>query len=189
MKIKDLWKPQGQHLHWRKWKLSHQDLSVPANFNLGSWNNHTNRRKIPVRGGADILRWGYSTAGTFTIKEAYNIHNNPKVEDKEAIWNKVWNSTLWPKISTFLWLIVHIRALTWDNLRKRGFIGPSLCVLCCQQEETKEHLFNGCRYSQSVWDQSAQIMRKSGQHRGSINETIEHWGSSSYKSVLLNHIW
>jgi hypothetical protein len=62
-------------------------------------------------------------------------------------------------------------------------------VLYHQQEETKEHLFNGCNYSQSVWDQSAQTMRRSGQHRGSINETIEHWDSSSYKKMLLNHIW
>jgi hypothetical protein len=84
---------------------------------------------------------------------------------------------------------VHNKALTWDNLRKRGFIGPSLCVLCYEQEETKEHLFNGCRYSQSVWDQSAQIMRKSNQYRNSVNDTIEHWDRISYKSTLLNHIW
>jgi hypothetical protein len=35
--------------------------------------------------------------------------------------------------------------------------------LCYQQEETKEHLFNGCHYSQQIWDQGAQIMRKSNQ--------------------------
>jgi hypothetical protein len=189
LKVKDLWKPQGQHWHWRQWKLTHQDLGVTENLNLDSWHTQAKRRQIPVREGADILRWGYSTAGTFTIKEAYNIHSRHQANDKEAIWNKVWNSALWPKVSTFLWLVVHNRTLTWDNLRKRGFIGPSLCVLCHQQEETKEHLFNGCSYSQRVWDQSAQIMRKSGQHRNSVNETIEHWDNISYKSTLLNHIW
>jgi exonuclease III len=163
MKVKDLWQPQRQYSQWRQWKLSHQDLGVQADFNLNKWHEQANRRRIPSRNGPDILRWGYATAGTFTIKEAYSIYSNPQAVDKAAIWRKAWNPALWPKVSTFLWLIIHNRALTWDNLRKRGFIGPSLCVLCCQHEETKEHLFNGCQYSQRVWDQSAQIMRKTGQ--------------------------
>jgi hypothetical protein len=84
---------------------------------------------------------------------------------------------------------VHNKALTWDNLRKRGFIGPSICVLCLQQEESKEHLFNECCYSQQIWDYGAQIMRKSNRNRGSINCTIENWDSISFSNPILNLIW
>jgi hypothetical protein len=56
-------------------------------------------------------------------------------------------------------------------------------------EETKEHLFNGCCYSQMVWDQGAQIMRRSNQSRGSIRDTIAGWGTIAFNNPILNHIW
>jgi hypothetical protein len=105
------------------------------------------RGKIHISDGSDILRWGYSPMGMFTVKEAYFLHENFHTQPKEHIWNIIWKSKLWPKISTFLWLMVQNRILTWDNLRKRGFIGPSICHLCQQQEETMEHIFNQCPLS------------------------------------------
>ena len=89
LKVKDLWKPQGQHLPWRQWKTSNQDLGVPKNLNLQGRQSQANRWKIPRREGLDILRCGYSTAGTFTIKEAYFLHSNPQGEIKDPIWSKV----------------------------------------------------------------------------------------------------
>ena len=146
-------------------------------------------RKILTREGPDILRWGYSTAGIFNIKEANLLQSQHQELRNEQIWSKVWNPALWPNVSTFLWLVAHNRALTWDNLRKRGFIGPSICALCHQQEETKEHLFNGCHYSQQIWDQGPQAMRRSNQDRGNINDTIEKWDHSTYNNPILNLIW
>ena len=99
------------------------------------------------------------------------------------------SKALWSKIFTFLWLIIHNIILTWDNLRKRGFIGPSMCVLCQSQEETKEHIFNGFRYSQAIWDRGAQIMCRSNQNRGGNRDTIENWDSITYNNPILNHIW
>jgi len=147
-KVKDLWMPQITQQRWRQWKTSHQELVIPDTLDLQHWQSQGANRKILYRGGPDILRWGYTIADTFTIKEAYSLQANQQDPRKEHIWSKVWNLALWPKVSTFLWLVVHNRALTWDNLRKRGFIGPSICVLFSLQEESKEHLFNGCHYSQ-----------------------------------------
>jgi hypothetical protein len=64
------------------------------------------------------------------------------------------------KISTFLWLLVQNKILTWDNLRQRGFIGPSIFHLCQQQEETMEHILNQCPFSGLIWDQASQCMRR-----------------------------
>jgi hypothetical protein len=137
----------------------------------------------------DILRWGHSTTGNFSVKEAYYLQGNHQSHDKENIWNKVWSPFLWPKVSTFLWLTIHNRILTWDNLWKRGFIGPSICPLCQQQEETLEHLFNRCPFSQWIWDQGAQAMRRMNQNRISIRDTIENWDLLSFKNPILALIW
>jgi hypothetical protein len=188
-KVKDLWMPQTTQQRWRQWKTSHQELGIPDTLDLQHWQSQAASRKILYRGGPDILRWGYTTAGTFTIKEAYSLYATHQDARTEHIWTKIWNPALWPKISTFLWLVAHNRALTWDNLRKKGFIGPSICVLCSQQEETKEHLFNGCHYSQRIWDYGTQIMRKSNRNRGSINCTIETWDNIAFRNPILNLIW
>jgi hypothetical protein len=189
LRVKDLWKPMDQRLQWRHWKTSNQELGVPENLNLQEWKHYASHQKILNREGPDILRWGHSITGNFSVKEAYYLQGHYQNQDKENIWNKVWNPVLWPKVSTFLWLIAHNRVLTWDNLRRRGFIGPSICALCQQQEETKEHLFNRCPFSQSIWDQGAQIMRRSNQNRSNISDTIENWDSITYNNPLLNYIW
>jgi hypothetical protein len=71
LKVKDLWKPQTQQQRWRQWKISNRELAIPENLNLQSWQSQAMCRKIPSQEGPDILRWGYSTAGIFNIKEAY----------------------------------------------------------------------------------------------------------------------
>ncbi|XP_059068705.1 uncharacterized protein LOC131859160 [Cryptomeria japonica] len=37
--------------------------------------------------------------------------------------------------------------LTWDNIRQRGFYGPSICVLCGAGEEDSSYLFFQCPFS------------------------------------------
>jgi hypothetical protein len=124
-----------------------QDLNLPADCNLDSWKEISSLRKIRSQEGQDILQWGNSTTGTFTIKEAYYLKAQFHLLPKNPIWHTIWKSHLWPKVSTFLWLLVQNRILTWDNLRKKGFIGPSMCPLCMQQEESMEHLLNQCPFS------------------------------------------
>jgi ribonuclease HI len=189
LKVNELWKPREPNQTWRQWKTTHAELGASPDVDISACQKEAVRRKIPIKDGPDILRWGHSASGNFSVKEAYHLQANHHIQVKDIIWEKVWDKALWPKISTFLWLVIHNRILTWDNLRKRGFVGPSICVLCHSQEETKEHLFNGCSYSQRIWDQGAQIMRRSGQNRSSIRETIGHWGDIIFSNPILNHIW
>eukprot|EP00253_Pinus_taeda_P026144 PITA_26144 len=59
----------------------------------------------------EILHWVYKPRGTFTTQEAYNlIINSPA--NKDPLWDKVWHPKIWPKISTFLWLLCHKRIIT-----------------------------------------------------------------------------
>lgn len=91
-------------------------------------------KKIHFSDKKDILHWGYRPRGTFTTKEAYNILMSQH-DGKDPIWEKICSLGIWLKISTFLWLLCHKRILTWDNLRKKSFNGPSRCPNCNQKEK------------------------------------------------------
>jgi len=100
-------------------------------------------RKIHFSDKKDIIRWGYNACGIFTTQEACKpIVGNQTVKD--PLWDKVWFPNIWPKVSTFLWLLCQNKIVTWDNLRKRSFHGPSICPNRKQQEETILHLMNSC---------------------------------------------
>jgi hypothetical protein len=145
-------------------------------------------RKIPIKEGPNILLWGHSTTGIFSVNEAYYLQGNYHNQSPEIIWSKIWQSILWPKVSIFLWLTAQNRILIWDNLLKKGFIGPSRCTLCQQSEETMEHLCNNCHYSQQIWDWQAQAMKHSNRNRGSIKDTIANWETISFHNPILQCI-
>ena len=88
------------------------------------------------------------------------------------IWEKIWNLKHWLKITLFLWLVSHSSILTWDNILKRGFTGPSICTLCGKEGETMNHLLNTCPYTEQVWDQAAISMRTSDRLRDNVIETL-----------------
>ena len=77
----------------------------------------------------------------YTVKEGYKILKNNDGNLQPSIWKKVWNSDCIPKVNIFFWLLEQDKLLTADNLRKRGFEGPSRFALCTSQNETSLHLF------------------------------------------------
>jgi hypothetical protein len=174
---------------WRTWKSTHQDLQAAENCNLQNWTQAISPRRIRTSNDPDILRWGHSPHGNFTLKEGYTLQEGFQSLPKDPIWTTVWKSKFWPKISMFLWLLLQNKILTWDNLQKRGFIGPSICHLCHQQAETMEHLLNNCTISVEIWDHATQLLRRTNRDKGNIINTIRNWGSGPYKSQLLNRIW
>jgi hypothetical protein len=161
-KVIDYWKPFDPGEIWRTWKTSHENLHIPPQLNLHPLQEHLAARKISSQQGKDILRWGHSTTGAFNIPEAYYIKAGHKTLPREEVWGKIWDMKTWPKINTFLWLVAHNNILTWDNLWKRGFIGPSWCHLCGQEEETQNHLLNLCPYSSCIWDHKCQYHENVG---------------------------
>jgi hypothetical protein len=110
-------------------------------------------------------------------------------EDPTQHWDKLWNNPHWPKIKKFQWLILHNNILTWENLRKRGFIGPSRCHLCQAQEETTNHLVDECAYTAELWDWAASILRQSNRIRGNIVATINLWKENYNEQEEVNLCW
>jgi hypothetical protein len=89
----------------------------------------------------------------------------------------------------FEWLVLHNRILTWENLRKRGYIGPSHFHLCQVKEETMSHLLNKCSYTTELWDWVAGIYRQSNRIWGNINATINNWNENYNENEMVNLCW
>jgi hypothetical protein len=187
--VADYWRDDPQDNTWRHWHLDRESMNLDGHVDLGPYQNEMLKRKIPKLTGEDILRWGYRPRGTYGIREAYHIKIQPNLAPTRAVWRKIWNLRHWPKITLFLWLVVHSSILTWDNLSKRGFVGPSMCILCGETAETMNHLLTSCPYTAQIWDQSALIMRTSDCVRDNIVDTITNWRDQVFHSPLLNRIW
>jgi ribonuclease HI len=188
-RVADYWQENPTEDTWRCWHLDRERLNLREHVDLAPLQTELTKRRIPVRAGEDTLRWGYRPQGSFSVREAYQItaHSNPPSDSD--VWRKIWKLKHWPKITLFLWLVSHSSILTWDNLLKRGFVGPSLCILCGAAEENMNHLLNTCPYTAQIWDQAATIMRTSDRLRDSIIATITNWREQAFQSPLLNRIW
>lgn len=69
--VKDYWKSNELDGIWRKW-TDPIEWDNELNQKLQeAFMKEVNSRKIRYRTGKDILRWGNSTKGTFTVKEEY----------------------------------------------------------------------------------------------------------------------
>lgn len=78
----------------------------------------------------DQLRWGDNKIGLFTLKEAKMINTRLNYPNTDKKWKELWDNPLWMKVKLFMLLVLYGNILTWDNLRKRGFVGPLRCHLC-----------------------------------------------------------
>lgn len=146
-------------------------------------------RKIPIVDSPDVIRWGYTNRGTFSIKEAFHIQQNEEGCQSEEKWKKIWYNNFWPKIASFCWLLVRHRILTWDNLLKRGMQGPSCCVFCLSALETPDHLLEACWFASELWAKGEQRFRRWARVGGNVSETIANWPSKNFKNAILNRMW
>eukprot|EP00253_Pinus_taeda_P001588 PITA_01588 len=182
----------------RFWEDSWQQLPKLANlFHKPLWqgeeytdiDQELNNRKIRLSFQQDKLRWGYTTKGTFTTKEAHHLRYSNLQADKDQLWEKVWQDGLWPKISTFLWLLSKKHILTWDNLIKRGFIGPSRCPNCNINCETINHLMEECPLAKQIWEKVEHCNMKAHPRMEDITANIRTWAKTPFKSRILNSLW
>ena len=146
-------------------------------------------RKLKIKEGSDVIQWGHLLLGTFSVKEAYAILSSRKVVHPFPIQKRIWNLLLWPKLSYFLWLLSHQRILTQDNLLKKVFQVPSICMLCNCHHETINHLLDSYSFTNTLWDSVVVIFRRINRIRGNITDTLQQWAENPFQSKILNNLW
>ena len=130
--------------------------------------------------------------GSYSAAVGYAaILETPWVPPNLALWKTLWNFPSIPKIDIFIWTLLHNSIMTSNNLKRKGWEGPSCYSLCNHAEETAEHLFISCEFTKEVW----RIMIGSTTERlpNSVMEIISNWNFLSpfnlSKKSLLKLAW
>ncbi|MQM22137.1 hypothetical protein Taro_055185 [Colocasia esculenta] len=96
---------------------------------------------------ADAITWKH---GMFSTKEVWSRLRYQHQKVGWADW--VWKAPTVQRFSLTCWQAVMHKLPTHNNLRKRGMIIPSRCILCCNAEECEDHIFFQCSYSIEIWE-------------------------------------
>ena len=101
--------------------------------------------------GVDQVYWTSSLQGDFTVKSAYDLLDQSRVQERDSYWKITW---LWKgpqSIKIFIWLVLHNRLKTRAELATRPLnIEPS-CERCGAGLENTIHVLRDCPYSKAVW--------------------------------------
>lgn len=172
---------------FRQWKPSRQITRQEMKaYNMELHKELTNRR-IKVNTRNDVLIWGYTPKGIYTTKEAYQLMFQTQ-EPTDPAWNRIWTTRIWPKVSTFICLLYHQRILTWDNLIKREFQGPSYCPNCQNNEETIQHLMDSFHMANQLWEKLTFRCQRLCILLQDIKGTIFNQTPEPYNNKVLNKL-
>ena len=72
----------------------------------------------------DQLRRGKKKAGLFNFREAKRIDGGFNLSNTDKKWKEIWENPHWMKVKPFKSLVHQGKILTWENLKKRAFVGP-----------------------------------------------------------------
>ena len=105
-RVHHYWNQNNRDPIWREWISLNSDNNNERNESTQKINDKLQKIKIRKAEEEDKLIWGMRGSGNFSLKEAREIIE--KAEQEEAVpWsNKVWDNLFWPKIKTFLWLLM-----------------------------------------------------------------------------------
>lgn len=147
------------------------------------------KRKILTSTSDDQLRWGRNSEGNFNLRESKRIATRFNYLSPDKIWKDLWQNPHWVKIKLFMWLVQQKNILTWENIRKRGFVGPSRCLLCGLQEETMDHLLNLCSFTSNLWNWVAPIFKQTDRDENDITKTLKNWRKDFSDHETVNIAW
>jgi hypothetical protein len=104
--------------------------------------------QISITDESDALIWGCERIGVYSSHSFYAIINYMGVTP--VYIPVVWSVSVPPKIQLFLWLLVHNKLATIDNLNRKGMSKPTQCCFCAENESI-DHLFFECVVAKEVW--------------------------------------
>jgi hypothetical protein len=98
----------------------------------------------------DSITWRWTRDGKFSVASAYRCQFRGCFTSLPA--TKIWRCFVEPKVKFVLWLVLHDKILTADNMLKKHSPCNQTCSLCFCMEETTAHLLTHCNFSEAAWN-------------------------------------
>ncbi len=147
---------RAKHLPVRGWLLKYAanwDSAFPLPLSSVEYDELLLLRPLVynqlLSSAGDSLHWRWNISGLFSTRNAYLFLVCSGVRDCKIPF--IWKAKVPLRVKVFLWLAARTRILTADTLARRGWQGPSICVLCSRSEENLEHIFFSCTYAKALW--------------------------------------
>ncbi|CAN1731530.1 hypothetical protein LINPERHAP1_LOCUS1269 [Linum perenne] len=80
-----------------------------------------------------------------------------------------------------MWQVFFRSISTFENLQKRGFIGPGCCVLCRADLESVSHLLLACPFAAKIWYTFSSKLAIWGPCHSDVQGFITDWQARNYK--------
>ncbi|XP_039051217.1 uncharacterized protein LOC120192513 [Hibiscus syriacus] len=130
------------------------------------------------------------TVGVTNTKE---IWEDIRFHRDKVSWHKViWFPLHTPKLSSISWMVILDRLPTRDRLIRMGIVSDSLCILCNEDNESRNHLFVECTYATSLWNSIMNLSSMRDIHRSwdsRIEWAAQAWKHKSLLSTILRIAW
>jgi zinc-binding in reverse transcriptase len=89
------------------------------------------------------LIWNWTPNQLFSTNSVYRTCNDPDIPRPQ--FRQVWRTKTPPRFHFFLWLLLHDKLNTAENLQKKRWPTISSCILCSNNAmESTCHLFSNC---------------------------------------------
>ncbi|XP_016690804.1 uncharacterized protein [Gossypium hirsutum] len=106
--------------------------------------------------GYDMLLWGDSKSGRYTLKEAYNTLSRDKWEANDHhMWSRLWKTKLPRRVRQFVCITIKGSLLTNSERCQRRMANDMTCPFCGCSQETSLHVLRDCLFAQSIYSQMA----------------------------------
>lgn len=100
----------------------------------------------------DLLYWAHSKTGKFTSKSAYLFLNNSNCSKDAHFWKLIWQWKGPQRVKIFLWLVMHGKIKTREELFKRHILDKMNCERCGHERENEMHALRDCFVAKRIWN-------------------------------------
>lgn len=142
---------------------------------------------IKKTGSYDELIWSKQNSSlTLRVKDLYEAASSSlQVQPSPIFPFKFWKVSCPLKAILFSWLVFFNRNLTWEVLQRKGWSGPSRCVMCGLASESNDHIFFQCPASALIWHDLSTAHGFPPQVFPSVQEAFRWWGALPSMAILI----
>ncbi|RVX09545.1 hypothetical protein CK203_012354 [Vitis vinifera] len=121
----------------------------------------------------DRMLWKETKDEIFLVKSLYSTLVSSRVVQFPI--NIIWNPCVPTKVCFFAWEAYWGKVLTLDQLKKRGRFLANRCFLCCEEEESIDHILIQCSRARVLWELLFALFGVTWVLSYSVRDTLSGW--------------